>query len=238
MGFTKDQDRFCSTPKLPLFSYPTNMPYETPGLATPPVNIGGSVPFLWEEAPGKPKARSSVRKPPRSNRTGEKRGAVRSLDLPPRLLLRPEEPCKSFTADEPSPTTVLDGPHDLRRRALSLPRSAYVVRKLRGVPAPAPAKEKRLFGSSRWGSFEKCREASEGIFDFSRFRDGGCDYRRDWTGGGSDFSGDGGTKVKLFRLKRKGNLFNLSHATKSEFWGRVYEGFKQAIPWRRKQENL
>lgn len=65
-------------------------------------------------------------------------------------------------------------------------------------PAPAPAKEKRLFGSSRWGSFEKCREASEGIFDFSRFRDGGCDYRRDWTGGGSDFSGDGGTKVKLF----------------------------------------
>ncbi|KAF2574038.1 hypothetical protein F2Q70_00004700 [Brassica cretica] len=163
-----------------------NMPYETPGLATPPVNIGGSVPFLWEEAPGKPKARSSVRKPPRSKHTGEKRGVVRSLDLPPRLLL-PGESCKSFAANEPSPTTVLDGPYDLRRRSLSLPRSAYVVRKLRG---------------------------------------------------GSDFSGDGGTKVKLFRLKRKGNLFNLSHATKSEFWERVYEGFKQAIPWRRKQENL
>ncbi|ESQ43207.1 hypothetical protein EUTSA_v10014570mg [Eutrema salsugineum] len=233
MGFANDQDRFCSTPKLPLFSYPMNRAYETPGLATPPVNIAGSVPFLWEEAPGKP--RSSIRKPARSNQTGEKRGAARCLDLPPRLLL-PGESCKSSTANEPSPTTVLDGPCDLRRRSLSLPRSASVIRKLRGVPAPA--KEKRLFGSSRWGSFGKCKEASEGIFDFSRFRDEGCDCRRDWAGGGGYFAGDDGTKVKLFTVKRKGSLFNLSHTTKSDFWARVYEGFKQVIPWRRKQENL
>uniref|UniRef100_A0A1J3K1Z2 Uncharacterized protein n=1 Tax=Noccaea caerulescens TaxID=107243 RepID=A0A1J3K1Z2_NOCCA len=236
MGFANDQDRFCSTPKLPLFSYPMNRAYETPGLATPPVNIAGSVPFLWEEAPGKP--RNFVRKPPRSNQTGEKRGAVvRCLDLPPRLLL-PGESCKSSTANEPSPTTVLDGPYDLRRRSLSLPRSASVIRKLRGVPAPAPEKEKRLFGSSRWGSFGKCKEASQGIFDFSSFRDDGYDCRKDWAGGGGDFTGDGGTKVRLYRVKGKGILFNLSHTTKSEFWARVYEGFKQVIPWRRKQENL
>ncbi|CAH2070170.1 unnamed protein product [Thlaspi arvense] len=237
MGFANDQDRFCSTPKLPLFSYPMNVAYETPGSATPPVNMAGSVPFIWEEAPGKP--RSSVRKPPRSNQTGEKKGVARSLDLPPRLLL-PGEACKSSTANEPSPTTVLDGPYDLRRRSLSLPRSAAVIRKLRGVPAPAPEKEKRLFGSSRWGSFGACKETSEGIFDFPRFRDGGCDCRRDWAGGGGggDFAGDGGTKAKLFRLKRKGSLFNLSHTTKSDFWARVYEGFKQVIPWRSKQENL
>ncbi|VVB15767.1 unnamed protein product [Arabis nemorensis] len=220
--------------KLPLFSYPLNRAYETPGLATPPVNIAGSVPFLWEEAPGKP--RSSLRKPSRSNQIGDKRGVARCLELPPRL-----EACKSSmtTANEPSPTTVLDGPYDLRCRSLSLPRSASVIRKLRGVPAPAPAKEQRLFGSSRWGgSFGKCKEVSEGIFDFSRFRDGGRDCRRDWAGGGDDFAGDGGTKVKLLRFKRKGSLFNLSHATKSDFWARVYEGFKQVIPWRRKRENL
>lgn len=213
MGFANDQDRFCSTPKLPLFSYPMNRGYETPGLATPPVNIAGSVPFLWEEAPGKP--RSSVRKPPRSNQIGDKRGVVRCLELPPRL-----EASKSSTAkaNEPSPTIVLDGPYDLRRRSLSLPRSASVIRKLRGVPAPAPAKEKKLFGSSRWGSFGKCKEVSEGIFDFSRFRDDGCDCRRDWAGGGGDFAGDGGTKVKLYRVKRKGSIFNLSHTTKSDFW--------------------
>ncbi|CAH8337016.1 unnamed protein product [Eruca vesicaria subsp. sativa] len=233
MGFTKDQERFCSTPKLPLFSYPMNRPYETPGLATPPVNIAGSVPFLWEEAPGKP--RSSVGKPPRLNRTGDKRGAPRCLDLPPRLLL-PGEARKSSTANEPSPTTVLDGPYDLRRRSMSLPRSAAVIRKLRGVSAP---EEKTSFGPSRRGSLGNCKEVSESIYDFSRFKDGGCDCRKDWAGGGYDFAGDGGTKVKLFRrLQRKGNLFNLSHATKSDFLARVYEGFKQVIPWRRKQENL
>ncbi|KFK26907.1 hypothetical protein AALP_AA8G309100 [Arabis alpina] len=227
MVYGNDQDRFCSTPKLPLFSYPMNRAYETPGLATPPVNIAGSVPFLWEEAPGKP--RSSLRKPSRSNQIGEKRGVVRCLELPPRL-----EACKASTVNEPSPTTVLDGPYDLRRRSLSLPRSAFVIRKLRGVPAPE--KEERLSMSSRY--LGKCKEVSEGIFDFSRFRDGGCDCRRDWTGGGGELAGDGGTKVKLFRFKRKGSLFNLSHTIKSDFLARVYEGFKQVIPWRRKQENL
>ncbi|KAL1206702.1 hypothetical protein V5N11_027261 [Cardamine amara subsp. amara] len=228
MSFANDQDRFCSTPKLPLFSY-HNRAYETPGLATPPVNIAGSVPFQWEEAPGKPR-RSSVKKPARSNQ----KGVVRCLELPPRLLL-PGESCKPTTANEPSPTTVLDGPYDLRRRSLSLPRSAAVIRKLRGVPAPAPANKKR------WGSFGKCKEVSEGIFDFSRFRDDGCDCRRDWAGGGGgrgEFAGDGGPKVRLYKIKSKGSFFNLSHTTKSDFWARVYEGFKQVIPWRRKQENL
>ncbi|EOA13903.1 hypothetical protein CARUB_v10027019mg [Capsella rubella] len=234
MVYVNDQDRFCSsTPKLPLFSYPTDniRAYETPGLATPPVNIAGSVPFQWEEAPGKPRR---IKKPTRSNH----KGVVRCLDLPPRLLL----PGESNTANEPSPTTVLDGPYDLRRRSLSLPRSSAVIRKLRGVPAPAPEKEQRLFGgSSRWGSFGKCKEVSEGIFDFTRFRDDGYHYRKDWAGGGRgggkvDFAG--GTKVKLFTSKIKGSFFNLSHTTKSDFWAKVYEGFKQVIPWKRKQENL
>ncbi|XP_010482686.1 PREDICTED: uncharacterized protein At4g00950-like [Camelina sativa] len=237
MVFVNDQERFCSstTPKLPLFSYPmnnNNRAYETtPGLATPPVNIAGSVPFQWEEAPGKP---LRIKKPARSS---NQRGVVRGLDLPPRLLLPGET---TTSVNEPSPTTVLDGPYDLRRRSLSLPRSSAVIRKLRGVvPAPAPEKEQRLFGggSSRWGSFGKCKDVSEGIFDFPRFRDDGCHCRKDWTGGG--VAGDGGAKVKLFRIKRKeGSFFNLSHTTKSEFWARVYEGFKQVIPWKRKQEGL
>lgn len=218
MSFVNDQNRFCSTPKLPLFSYPmNNRAYETPGLATPPVNIAGSIPFQWEEAPGKPR-RSSVKKPTRSNQ----KGVVRCLELPPRLLW-PGESCKSITANEPSPTTVLDGPDDLRRRSLSLPRSAAVIRKLRGVPAPAPANEKRLFGSSRWGSFGKSKEVSEGIFDFSRFRDDGFDCRKDWAGGGrGEFVGDGGPKVKLYKIKSKGSFFNLSHTTKSDFWVSFY----------------
>ncbi|KAG2239841.1 hypothetical protein Bca4012_022934 [Brassica carinata] len=107
-----DQERFCDTPKLPLFSIPLNRASETPGLETPPVNIAGSVPFLWEEAPGKPRA-SDENKPPASKQNAVGGGVVRCLELPPRLI-------SPATADEPSPTTVLDGPYVIPRRSLSV----------------------------------------------------------------------------------------------------------------------
>lgn len=105
-----DQERFCATPKLSLFSIPLNRASsETPGLATPPVNIAGSVPFIWEEAPGKPRV-SDEDKPP-----AFKQNAVRCLELPPRLVLQ-------AAVNEPSPTTVLDGPYVVPCRSLSLTR--------------------------------------------------------------------------------------------------------------------
>ncbi|CAA7050202.1 unnamed protein product [Microthlaspi erraticum] len=106
-----DQERFCATPKLPLFSIPLNRASQTPGLATPPVNIAGTVPFLWEEAPGKPRV-SDENKPPASKLNAG--GVVRCLELPPRLFFP--------GANEPSPTTVLDGPYDLPCRSLSVIR--------------------------------------------------------------------------------------------------------------------
>ncbi|CAH8275119.1 unnamed protein product [Arabidopsis lyrata] len=181
-----DQERFCATPKLPLFSKPLSRACETPGLATPPVNIAGSVPFLWEEAPGKPRV-SDENKPPASKQNAEGGGGVvRCLELPPRLFFPAE--------NEPSPTTVLDGPYVIPRRSLS------VIRRSDG--------------------------ASEGRFDFSRSTNGRC-FDRD---------GGGGITVKISRVKRKGSLLNLSHS--SQFLARVYQGFKQAIPWRRRQDNL
>ncbi|XP_013705399.2 uncharacterized protein At4g00950 [Brassica napus] len=175
-----DQERFCATPKLPLFSIPLNRTScETPGLATPPVNIAGSVPFIWEEAPGKPRV-SDENKPPAS-----KQNAVRCLELPPRLI-------SQAAVNEPSPTTVLDGPYAVPRRSLSLTRRS----------------EKDT----------ECR------FDFSRSTNSRCC--------------DGGdTTVKISRVRRKGSLLNLSHS-KSQFLARVYRGFKQVIPWRRRQDNL
>lgn len=107
-----NQERFCATPKLPLFSIPLKRASETPGLATPPVNIAGSVPFLWEEAPGKPRV-SDENKPPASKENAGG-GVVRCLELPPRLILPAE--------NEPSPTTVLDGPYVIPRRSLSVIR--------------------------------------------------------------------------------------------------------------------
>ncbi|CAH8348071.1 unnamed protein product [Eruca vesicaria subsp. sativa] len=176
-----DQERFCATPKLPLFSIPLNRTScETPGLATPPVNIAGSVPFIWEEAPGKPRV-SDENKPPLS-----KENAVRCLELPPRLVLPP-------VVNDRSPTTVLDGPYNvLQRRSLSLTRRS----------------EKDT----------ECR------FDFSRSTNGRC-------------CDEGGTTVKISRVRRKGSLLNLSHS-KSQFLARVYKGLKHVIPWRRRQDNL
>ncbi|KAJ4913501.1 Uncharacterized protein Rs2_08122 [Raphanus sativus] len=181
-----DQERFCETPKLPLFSVPLHRAADTPGLATPPVNIAGSVPFLWEEAPGKPRV-TDENKPPASkqNAGGGGGGVVRCLELPPRLI-------SPATADEPSPTTVLDGPYVIPRRSLSV----------------------------IWRS-EKQTECSS---NSSHSTNGCC-------------CDGGGTTVKISRVRRKGSLLNLSHS-KSDFLARVYKGFKQVIPWRRKQENL
>ncbi|KAL1203106.1 hypothetical protein V5N11_015350 [Cardamine amara subsp. amara] len=176
-----DQERFCATPKL-LFTIPLTRASETPGLATPPVNIAGSIPFLWEEAPGKPRV-SDENKPPLSKLNAG--GVVRCLELPPRLL--------SSATNEASPTTVLDGPYAIPRRSLSVIR--------------------------------RSEKASEGRFDFSGSTNGRC------------CDGGGSTTVKISRVRRKGSLLNLSHS-KSQFLAKVYKGFKQVIPWRRRQENL
>ncbi|ESQ54477.1 hypothetical protein EUTSA_v10027290mg [Eutrema salsugineum] len=182
-----DQERFCATPKLPLFSIPLNRATETPGLATPPVNIAGSVPFLWEEAPGKPRVSDENNPPATKKNAGEGGGVVRCLELPPRLTLQ------LAAANEPSPTTVLDGPYVIPRRSLSVIR--------------------------------RSKKDSEGRFDFSRSTNGRC------------CEGGGGTTVKISRVRRKGSLLNLSNS-KSQFLAKVYKGFQQVIPWRRRQENL
>ncbi|PKA45746.1 hypothetical protein AXF42_Ash011087 [Apostasia shenzhenica] len=43
-----------STPPRLVYHFPANRP-EPAGMQTPPLRLPGSVPFLWEEAPGKPR---------------------------------------------------------------------------------------------------------------------------------------------------------------------------------------
>ncbi|XP_004502667.1 uncharacterized protein [Cicer arietinum] len=102
-----------------------------------------SVPFKWEEAPGKPRhyhTQSEL-----DNNT------VRTtLDLPPRLLFLDPK------LDVPSPTTVLDGPYV--GRAMSFTSSYRTPRD----------NWNSNFGSTRWSSFKKVhKEGDEGSFDFS-----------------------------------------------------------------------
>ncbi|XP_039684435.1 uncharacterized protein [Medicago truncatula] len=84
-------------PKLPLFMSPPPMHYspERSGTKTPPLHITASIPFGWEEEPGKPRPCTDL--VTFSNPT-----LVKCLELPPRLFI---------DTKVPSPTTVLDGPY-------------------------------------------------------------------------------------------------------------------------------
>lgn len=176
-------------PKLSLFSLPSQLS-EPSDTATPPHPASASVPFLWEEAPGKPRlgTRTEVES------AGDDESVIRSLGLPPRLLTEVK-----FT-NMPSPTTVLYGPE--MGRSLSFTFSFRT-----------PSESRRLtrekfgyFGSTRWGSFRKNNKAVVGAsFEFSSSVNGGT--------GHDDDDYDHG-KVKITRVRRRGSLLNLSN-TKS-----------------------
>ncbi|KAI4307097.1 hypothetical protein L6164_030321 [Bauhinia variegata] len=166
---------------------------------TPRPKTTVSVPFQWEEAPGKPRPCHTESQPE------TKSAAVRTLELPPRLLF-----LEAKVSSLPSPTTVLDGPYV--GRAMSFTTS---YRSPRGLGNDN-------FGSRRWSSFRKNSVDVEGTIDFSSST---VDSRMS----------DGGTKVKITRVRRRGSFFNLS-STRTHLWASIYEGLKQAAPWRRKQE--
>ncbi|KAJ0102873.1 hypothetical protein Patl1_05184 [Pistacia atlantica] len=202
----------CSTPKLSLFSFPMSKGQEPPGMLTPPVNIPASIPFQWEEAPGKPRNSCVTQSKP-------KPASARCLELPPRLL------CETKMINIPSPTTVLDGP-DVGRSL------SYTLSFRRGGSLRRENKEGLLFWSSRWGSFKKNKVNVGGrnsdILDSSA------------ASGGGDGGSDGGAKVKITRVrKRSVSFLSLkSHTSSSHMWTSICESFKQAVPWRRRQDKL
>ncbi|KAM7463671.1 hypothetical protein LguiA_031792 [Lonicera macranthoides] len=214
-----------STPTLCLYSLPTKPP-DPPGLLTPPLHTLVSIPFQWEEAPGKPRTTAEAGPP------ASKLKAARSLDLPPRLITEsaktpsPGNPqlktARSLdlpprlTSSEggkitnmPSPTTVLDGPTP--GRFLSNTVSFRSPRGSFRSPGEIKRGERVRFSSWRWGG------DSKGSSDFS-----------------SDYVGD--TKVKkITRVRRKGSFLRFSDNTNSSLLGTIYESFKKVVPWKRRQ---
>ncbi|KAE9608860.1 hypothetical protein Lal_00019980 [Lupinus albus] len=127
-----------------LNSRPIFMPPEDalpPPLPPPPPQTEVSVPFMWEEAPGKPR-RCHTQSEPNNNNT------TRTLELPPRLLFLDK-------VEVPSPTTVLGGPYV--GRAMSFSSSYRTPREYWNSN----------FGSTRWSGSRKINKESEGSFDFS-----------------------------------------------------------------------
>ena len=121
----------------------------TPPEAPPPPPPTVSVPFKWEEAPGKPR-QCHTQSEPKNN------SATRTLELPPRLLFLEAKVSNNMNMDAPSPTTVLAGPYVGRAMSFTTsyrtPRDNWISN----------------FGSARWSSFRKISEDdAEGSFDFS-----------------------------------------------------------------------
>jgi len=144
----ESEDNKCSDHHVPtklslLISRPT-MPPETP----PPQNTI-SVPFKWEEAPGKPRHCHTESEPEDSGNAVKK-----TLELPPRLLFLLDTN-KVSDVDGPSPITVLDGPYV--GRAMSFTTSYRTPRDYWNSN----------FGSSRWTGYKKITTEDEGTFDFS-----------------------------------------------------------------------
>ncbi|KAK2658655.1 hypothetical protein Ddye_005188 [Dipteronia dyeriana] len=201
-------------PKLALFSFPSKGKEAPP--PPPPVHTGASVPFQWEEAPGKPRPGCTESKPSST--------AARSLELPPRLVLTDQVKVNNNGS---SPTTVLEGPYVARSLSytLSLRKGPGEGWGKGSSSRQSNNKESVLFGSSRWvtTTVKKNDKAVGGTFDFFASADD--------IGHGS--RGGGNTKVKITRVsKRSGSFRSLSSST-SHFWTSIYEGFKQVVPWKR-----
>ncbi|KAE8676184.1 putative RWP-RK domain-containing protein [Hibiscus syriacus] len=150
--------RSPTTPKLSLYSFPSKGK-EPLGMITPPIHVSVSIPFQWEEAPGKPRRpyRSSDNETDTSSRS--KPNAARCLELPPRLL------AESKIANMPSPTTFLDGPDEcwFVSNSLSFRKSGS----LRSLDNKRVNKEIPKSGSTRWGSFKKSGRVVQGSFSSS-----------------------------------------------------------------------
>ncbi|KAL8050749.1 hypothetical protein ABFX02_06G100700 [Erythranthe guttata] len=216
MGFEVD-DR-CepnSTPKLTLSKLPFSKPIREPLLMmqTPPLRPSVSIPFRWEEAPGKPRsaATAAASSPPSSRCT--------LLDLPPRLTPHDDDDAKITVMS--SPTDVFDGPYVGRSMSLAC---TFSFRKGPVAEVARPSKRDggaRNFDSGRWASFsDEEGKFVKGSFDFSHTL--GDFFRRE-------------ENVNATRVRRRRSLFNLA-AINSNSWANICATIKQAaVPWRRRR---
>ncbi|KAM6600177.1 hypothetical protein CsatA_019786 [Cannabis sativa] len=223
MGSESEQE-LNSIPKLPLFSVPPVPSPEHPGMLTPPHQTPLSVPFRWEEEPGKPRPCMAL-----ATLSNLSELAPKCLELPPRLLLETKLA---------SPTTVLDGPYGRPRFQSSSFRlsgessyggsfgtekgslGAMILSSRRGF------KVRGWLGSWRKRVFLKSREVSNSKGSYV-FPSSSVDRESEYVGER--------TEVKMTRVRRGGSFSSLVYP-RSRFWASVYEGFKQAVPWKTKKK--
>ncbi|KAI3756937.1 hypothetical protein L6452_04469 [Arctium lappa] len=228
-------------PKLSLYSLPKPPDH---GL-TPPLNTLAMIPFLWEEAPGKPRPtfthnNNNNNNPPKSN-------TVRSLDLPPRLTTTTTT---TTTVIIPSPTTVLSGPYnEVGSKTVlgSSPEKISSKGKTRRTPLRMLMRKDRSspvkFSSWRWDSGGDDRSVVMERSPSLKFCSWRWDSFRDMSGGGGGSSDGGGASSfddrqnnKIGKAVTRKNSFTFAGAdatnNTSGFLANMYGTFKKAMPWK------
>ncbi|RHN49564.1 hypothetical protein MtrunA17_Chr7g0275851 [Medicago truncatula] len=222
MGSEAKAEQESSIPRLPLFSVSPaamkiQMQMESPertGTVTPPLQTSGSVPFLWEQEPGKPRLCNAL--VPFTNPSSDK-----CLELPPRLLL------------VPSPTLLQQGPHVTSNRF----RSPSFRIEDNNCYGSSFSTDKGLLGStmnilikrdSGWfGSWRKNVKRDQVSGGSHVFPSSSTDKDT----GTIDIADN--NKI----MKRSGSSSSLSHHGKSPTWTTIRKGMKQVVtlPWRSKK---
>ncbi|CAN6568344.1 unnamed protein product [Malus baccata var. baccata] len=221
MGLGSDE---AEPPQLPLFSAPPFHSHEPSGTLTPPHPSSVSVPFRWEEQPGKPRPCTALATLQNPTDFSQK-----CLELPPRLLLE---------ARQLSPTTVLEGPYVGRPRFQSSSfrmecYGGFSPERGGGLGAlvlSRKGKERGWFDS--WGRrvLKGKRDVGGASYVFPSSVDGESD-------GGGSVGGESGRmklKKKVPRITRVGSFSSLSH-DKPHFWATVKQSLKQAVPWKNRK---
>ncbi|KAI3876194.1 hypothetical protein MKW98_029146, partial [Papaver atlanticum] len=209
MGFEAEPEP-TSAPKLSLFSLPNQSPEPT-GMLTPPLRPPASVPFQWEEAPGKP--RGGCCRKILSN------DVARCLELPPRLLSEVK------IIEIPSPTTVLEGPY-ITGRSSSFSSASFSKERFPDTGhGNNNNNNNKVIGQGYFGNWVKKNSSSFKGFGGQSAEDNIVISRSSSSVSSSVFvtevvaGGDENfTKVKITRFRRRrGSFLSLSN-TSSQLW--------------------
>ncbi|XP_039116339.1 uncharacterized protein At4g00950-like [Dioscorea cayenensis subsp. rotundata] len=217
-------------PKITYFTLPESRP-EPPGMATPPLRPPGAVPFLWEEAPGKPKAKRELREvrlPPRP--------VIKSLQPPPRKVAE-----MKGAINVTSLTTVLDGPYVLKTNN----KSSFQSSSFRFLSGSSNRKGDKYSESnntpSSCSSFSSSSSSSSSSFSSSY---SSCMFyplsssssqicEDDEVVSEKRKEGKEITEVTISRMMRRNrSLTSMSLHSSSHFWACISGGMKH-WPWKR-----
>ncbi|CAN4108444.1 unnamed protein product [Withania somnifera] len=203
-----------STLKLPPYSAVSP---DDIGMLTP-LHTLASIPFSWEEEPGKPRPCTDLIPLPNSINFNEPKLC---LEPPPRLYNYYMESATKST----SPTTVFDGPYITSKPKFSSFRILRDRRRQRSFGSTASSEtgqvsafvlgKKKVESKSWWRRNTKVKGKS------------GADSA-------DCVSLNDECTMEMATLTRSRSFSGLSQ-TKTHIWATIYEGFKQVIQWKSKK---